>query len=165
MIAEKEHTRSEVEGEGRLVLVLAELVLLRDAGPERQDDVLVGEAVGELELEGQVDLGALHDDGVVVVAGDEEPAVDHHLGAGLAAQRELPDVGETLLAHPPHHGAGADHQAVPREPHAHPARAVHRGQDNSQGVVFVLVVLQWIRGAGTSEMLQVYLRLIQIFHN
>jgi hypothetical protein len=125
--------------------VLAELVLGRDARPERQDDVLVGEAVGELELEREVDLGLLHDDGVVVIVGDEEPAVDDHPGAGLAPQRELPDVMETRLAHPPHHGAGADHQAVPREPHAHPTRAVHRGQDYSQDVVLVLVILQWIR--------------------
>jgi hypothetical protein len=153
------HTRCEIEGEGGLVLMPGELVLHGDAVPEGHDDVLVGEAVGELELEGEVDLGLLHDDGVVVVVGDEEAPVDDDLGAALAAQRELPDVGEPLLADPPHHGTGADHEAVPREPHAHPPRAVHAGQDDAQDVVLVLVILQGIRGialAGASEMLQLY---------
>jgi hypothetical protein len=141
-------TRGEIEGEGGLVLVPGEPVLDGDAVAEGHDDVLVSEAVGEPELEGEVDLGLLHHDSVVVVVGDEEAAVDHHLGAALAPQRELPDVGEPLLADPPHHGAGADHEAVPGEPHAHPPRAVHRGQHHPQHVVLVLVVLklqlQWI---------------------
>ena len=126
-----------------------ELVLHGDAVAEGHDDVLVGEAVGELELEGEVDLGLLHHDGVVVVVGDEEAPVDDDLGAALAAQRELPDVGEPLLADPPDHGAGADHETVPREPHAHPPRAVHGGQDDPQDVVLVLVILQ---GKGSEEL-------------
>jgi len=124
--------------------VPGELVLDGDAVAEGHDDVLVGEAVGEPELEGEVDLGLLHHDGVVVVVGDEEAAVHDHLGAALAAQRELPDVGEPLLADPPNHGAGADHQAVPGEPHAHPPRAVHRRQHDPEHVVLVLVILQCI---------------------
>lgn len=147
----KNHTRGEIEGEGGPALMPGELVLDGDAVPEGHDDVLVGEAVGEPELEGDVDLGLLHDDGVVVVVGDEEAPVDHHLGAGLAAERELPDVGEPLLADPTHHGAGADHEAVPREPHAHPPRAVHRGQDHPQDVVLVLVILQGVALVRASE--------------
>ena len=149
-----------------------ELVLHGDAVPECHDDVLVGEVVGELELEGEVDLGLLHHDGVVVVVGDEEAPVDDDLGATLAAQRELPDVGEPLLADPPDHGAGADHETVPREPHAHPPRAVHGGQDDPQDVVLVLVILQ---GKGSeelhwcvlcaSEMLQLYASRFSVHQN
>ena len=124
--------------------MLGELVVDGYAGSEGEDDVLVGEAVGEPELERDVDLGLLHDDGVVVVVGDEEPSVDDGgLVAGLCPERELADVGQARLAHPPHHGAGADHEAVPREAHPDPPRAVHRRQHHPQHVVLVLLVLQF----------------------
>ena len=126
--------------------MLGEAVVDGDGGADGEEHVLALERRGEPELEGEVDLGLLHEHGVVVVVGDEEAPVDDDLGAALAAQRELPDVGEPLLADPPDHGAGADHEAVPREPHAHPPRAVHGGQDDPQDVVLVLVILQGIRG-------------------
>jgi hypothetical protein len=49
VLVEEEHTCSEIEGEWRLGLVFAELVLSWDARHEHQDIVLDGEAVRELE--------------------------------------------------------------------------------------------------------------------
>lgn len=105
--------------------MLGEAVVDGDGGAEGEEDVLALERLGEPELEGEVDLGLLHEHGVVAVVGDEGALVHDHLRGCLALQRELLDVGDPRLAHPPNHGARAHHEAVRGERHPHPPRAVH----------------------------------------
>jgi hypothetical protein len=136
-------TCGEIKHDGGLVLVLGEAVVDGDGGADGEEHVLAPERLGEAELEGEVDLGLLHEHGgLVVVAGDEEALVRDHLGGGLAPQRERLDVREPRLADPPHHGAGVHHEAVLGEPHPHPPRAVHGRQHHPQHVVLVLRVLR-----------------------
>ena len=136
-------TCGEIKHDGGLVLVLGEVVVDGDGGANGEEHVLALERLGEAELEGEVDLGLLHEHGgLVVVAGGEEALVRHHLGGGLALQREGLDVRDARLAHPPHHGARAHHEAVLGEPHPHPPCAVHGRQHHPQHVVLALRVLQ-----------------------
>ena len=122
--------------------MLGEAVVDGDGGADGEEHVLALERRGEPELEGEVDLGLLHEHGVVVVVGDEGALVHDHLRGDLALQRELLDVGDPRLAPPPHHGARAHHEAVLGEPHPHPPRAVHGRQHHPQHVVLALRVLQ-----------------------
>ena len=62
-------------------MVLGEAVIDGDGGAEGEEHILLLEWLGEPELEGEVVLGLLHEQGVVVVIGDEEPLVGDHLGA------------------------------------------------------------------------------------
>jgi hypothetical protein len=135
-------TCGEVKFDGGLVLVNGEAVVDGDGGTEGEQHVLALERRGETELEGEVDLGLMHQHGVSVAAGFQEALVRDHLRGGLATQRELLDVREPRLAHPPHHGARAHHEAVLGEPHRHPPRAVHRREHHPQDVVLVLRVLR-----------------------
>ncbi|BAS73705.1 Os01g0680950, partial [Oryza sativa Japonica Group] len=139
---ELERTSGEIEGEGRLALVLSEAVVDGDGVAEGEEHLLPPERRLEPELEGEVDLGLLHHDGVVVVLGLEEALVGDHLRRRLPAEAELLDVGQPRLADPPNHGARSHHHPVLGEPHPHPPRAVHRRDHHPQHVVLPLRVLR-----------------------